>query len=69
MVYDWTSLPVSVCFEVTGKENGLFDSDFLTHSLTQLRCFNSHSVKHVSVVLNILYYLMWYFYLVLASRI
>lgn len=31
MVYDWTSLPLSACFDVTGKENGLFESDFLKH--------------------------------------
>lgn len=68
MVYDWTSLPLSACFDVTGKENGLFENDFLKHQ-QQLLCFDSHSFKHVPVHLNILYYLMWYFYFVHASRI
>lgn len=66
MVYDWTWTPLSVCFDVTGKENGLFESDFLTP--TQLFRFNSYSFKHGPVHLNILYYLMCYIYLGRGSR-
>lgn len=64
-VCDWTSLPLSACFDVTGKENGLFDSDFLTHQHSY--CFNSRSFKHVPVHLNTLFYLMWRFYLVVFN--